>query len=145
MKKILIILFFPAGCAFGQTDLLNPALKMQNQKDRGLDIQKFQFFNVPEFKAQPFLEDNNLKEQIIKNLAEAYASTIDAPEILKGWFSHKGAPGASVFIMEPDKMPCLVPDLNMTEKILNRISRDSRMAEPMPNFGPRIELVPQKK
>ena len=132
MKKIFLILLLPIGFAYGQKSPLIPEFK-PNLPALGSDGPKL----------LGYLEDTDLNK--IKILGEAYKSSIPGIQLLRGRFSHRTLDGSSVYIMEPDNMPCLVPDMAKIEIMPGRSFRKTQPVEPMPNAGPRIELIPEKK
>jgi len=132
MKKIFLILLLPIGLTYGQQSPLIPEFKL-NLPTLGSDNPKL----------QGYLRD--IDPNSINNFGEAFKSSMPGIQVLRGRFSHRTLDGSSVYIMEPDNMVCLVPDRSKVEIMPGRSFRRNQPVEPMPNAGPRIELIPEIK
>ena len=65
-----------------------------------------------------------------------------APLEWQGKFSHKTSDGSSVYVLPKDRMPCLVADKTVLEKMSTGSNRITMNSEQMPNAFPKAQVIP---
>lgn len=143
MKRIFLLLLLPVGFAHGQMSPMIPGYQPPKLQLLGTDIQGNSLFQPPVIKGQTNLDD--FKKNLGKEGFELYSRSISGAIELEGRFSHRTVDGSSVYSVQPDNMPCLVPNMANIERMpANRI-RNAQSMEAMPNAGPRIKLLPETR
>jgi hypothetical protein len=137
MKKLFLTLLLPAQVLFGQhfqliPDFKSPALPAPGNPFKSGPVIQFPFQNG-------ISPSGDTLGDLFKIMADGKMSMTN-PELLAR-FSHR-TEGGSVYLIEPDQMPCLVPELKRMEKMPGSNPRRMPAEDPMPNKGPRIKLNP---
>jgi len=141
MKKIFFILLLPVGLVYGQQSPIFPDFKPGNLPAFGNEIPNRGLYQQWRNPAPLFLEEPTINK--LKDWMEANIQGLSMNAVLNGRFSHRTQDGSSVFNIGPDNMPCLVPDMGRLEKMPRIKPYRNYGIEPMPNFSPRIELMPK--
>jgi hypothetical protein len=130
MKYSLFLILFLAELAIGQKAPLSPLPKEVFQTPQSGRLMQAELLAGKRGPGDKYLQD-----RVGSREAEM------APT-LEGRFSHKTSNGSSVFIIQLDHMPCLVPARNSVEMRLNKLPGDFQSGDPMPNALPRVQTIP---
>ncbi|HEV3250528.1 MAG TPA: hypothetical protein VGZ71_06230 [Puia sp.] len=133
MKNSLFLILLLAELAIGQKAPLSPLPKEVFRTPQSGRLMQADFLAG---KKGP--GDKNLQDRVGSRETEM------APA-LEGRFSHKTSNRSSVFIIQLDHMPCLVPERNSVEMRLNKLPGDFQSGDPMPNALPRVQTIPLPK
>jgi hypothetical protein len=135
MNKIFLVLLLPARLAYGQQ------LKPDNIPAFGSDNQldTHSIFHIE--KGKLLLEDSNTDK--VKSWFQSHTNSFSGATVFNGRFSYWTQDGSAVYKIQPDNIPCLVPQMDRLEKMPVIRSKRRNAIEPMPNVGPRIELMPK--